>query len=128
MTEQNGSSHKLDPVKDLLFVAPFNAQVRLLTQRLGKGSRIGSVDRFQGQEAPVAIVSMCSSCLDDAPRGAKFLLNRNRLNVAISRAQALAIVVASPGLLATRCGSIEEMKLVNFFCRLWEYAATSSRA
>jgi uncharacterized protein len=122
VTAQDGSRHRLDPEKDLLFVAPFNAQVRLLSQRLGKKARIGSVDRFQGQEAPVAIVSMCSSTLEEAPRGARFLLNRNRLNVAISRAQALAIVVASPGLLAPRCATIEEMKLVNFFCRLWEYA------
>jgi uncharacterized protein len=122
VTSQNGSTHRLNPAQDLLFVAPFNAQVRLLTHRLGKTARIGSVDRFQGQEAPAVIVSMCSSTLDEAPRGARFLLNRNRLNVAISRAQALAIVVASPGLLAARCTSIEEMTLVNFFCRLWEYA------
>ena len=85
---------------DILFVAPFNAQVRCLTKALGKNARVGSVDRFQGQEAPVVIVSLCSSTLEEAPRGAEFLLSPNRLNVAISRAQALAIVVGSPGAVA----------------------------
>ena len=77
---------------DILIVAPFNLQVRCLLERL-PGIRIGSVDKFQGQEAPVVIVSLCASTLDEAPRGASFLLSPNRLNVAVSRAQALAIVV-----------------------------------
>ena len=119
---QDGNVSSIDLGRDLLFVAPFNAQVRLLRSRLGTGAKIGSVDRFQGQEAAAVVISMCASALDDAPRGARFLLNRNRLNVAVSRAQALTILVASPKLLAVRCGSIEEMRLVNFLCRLWEYA------
>jgi uncharacterized protein len=78
------------------------------------------VDRFQGQEAPVVIVSMCASTLDDAPRGSAFLLSRNRLNVAISRAQALAIVVGSPNLADVRVRSVEEMHLVSGWCRIEE--------
>jgi superfamily I DNA and/or RNA helicase len=115
---------KLD---DILFVAPFNAQVRCLTKALPKGSRVGSVDRFQGQEAPVVIVSLCSSTLEESPRGADFLLSPNRLNVAISRAQALAIVVGSPELTRVRCKTVEEMRLVNLLCRSIHYAGLSSR-
>ena len=111
---------------DILYVAPFNAQVRRLSEALGKGSRIGSVDKFQGQEAPVVIVSLCASTLDEAPRGAGFLLSPNRLNVAISRAQALAIVVGSPELTRVRCKTIEEMKLVNLLCRIIHYAGQTS--
>ena len=114
--DRHGWSHPLT-LDDILFVTPFNMQVRRLRERYPT-ARIGSVDRFQGQEAPVVIVSLCASTLDEAPRGASFLLDRNRLNVAVSRAQALAIVVASPALLAARCGSIEEMGLVNVLCRL----------
>ena len=73
-------------------------QVRQLKARLGAGARVGSVDLFQGQEAAVVIVSLCASTVEEAPRGAEFVLSPNRLNVAISRAQALAIVVGSPEL------------------------------
>jgi predicted RecB family nuclease len=107
---------------DILIVAPFNLQVRNLKQRLGAGARIGTVDKFQGQEAPVVIVSLCASTLSEAPRGAGFLLSPNRLNVAVSRAQALAIVVGCPELLETRCRSVEEMRLVNLLCHLVQYA------
>jgi uncharacterized protein len=107
---------------DILIVAPYNMQVMRLQSALGDGARVGSVDKFQGQQAPVVIVSMCASTLDDAPRGAEFLLNKNRLNVAISRAQCLAIVVGSPALAAVRCSSVEQMRLVNLYCRLMEYA------
>jgi DNA polymerase III delta prime subunit len=107
---------------DILIVAPFNMQVRCLEERLGAGARIGSVDKFQGQEAAVVIVSLCSSTLDESPRGAAFLLSPNRLNVAVSRAQALAIVVGCPELLETRCRSVEEMALVNLLCHLVQYA------
>jgi superfamily I DNA and/or RNA helicase len=106
---------------DILIVAPFNLQVRCLRERL-PGIRIGSVDKFQGQEAPVVIVSLCASTLDEAPRGASFLLSPNRLNVAVSRAQALAIVVGSPALLDVRVRSVPEMELVNLLCHLVEYA------
>ena len=109
-------------LRDILIVAPFNMQVRALKHRLGPTARIGSVDKFQGQEAPVVIVSMCASTLDDAPRGPQFLLARNRLNVAISRAQALAIVVGSRQLGDVRVRSVEEMLLVSGWCRIEELA------
>jgi len=107
---------------DILLVAPFNMQVRRLRERLGAKARVGTVDKFQGQEAPVVIVSLCASSLDEAPRGADFLLSPNRINVAVSRAQVLAIVVGSPELLESRPTSIDEMKLVNLLCRLEQYA------
>jgi uncharacterized protein len=122
VTTRENVERALDNVGDLLFVAPYNKQVRALQARLGPACKVGSVDRFQGQEAPVVVLSMCASSLEDAPRGAEFILNPNRLNVAISRAQTLAIVVASPGLFVSRCSSVEEMRLVNLFCRLVAYA------
>jgi uncharacterized protein len=122
VTDREAKTRELDHVGDLLLVAPYNRQVRALQERLGQAARVGSVDKFQGQEAPVVLISMCASSLEDAPRGARFILNPNRLNVAISRAQTLAIVVASPRLIVSRCSSVEEMKLVNLFCRLVEYA------
>ncbi len=125
--DKSGGPRALE-LKDILLVAPFNMQVRRLLARLGAGARVGSVDRFQGQEAPVVIVSLCASSLEEAPRGADFLLSPNRLNVAVSRAQALAIVVGCPALLAHRCRSIEEMKLVNLLCRLEQYGAGSPAA
>lgn len=107
-------------LRDILIVAPFNMQVRALKQRLGGAALVGSVDKFQGREAPVVIVSMCASTILDAPRGPGFLLSRNRLNVAISRAQALAIVVGSSQLGEIRVRSVEEMKLVSGWCRIEE--------
>jgi predicted RecB family nuclease len=101
---------------DILVVAPYNLQVRRLARRL-PDLRTGSVDKFQGQEAPVVIFSMCASSGDSSPRGIDFLFSRNRLNVAISRAETLAILVASPQLIRTRCSSIEQMALVNVYCR-----------
>lgn len=102
-------------------MAPYNAQVRRLRERLGD-LRIASVDKFQGQEATVVIVSMCASSVEETPRGAGFLLDPNRLNVAISRARCLAIVVASRDLVRTRPNSVEEIELLNLFCRLRFYA------
>ncbi|MEP6620734.1 MAG: TM0106 family RecB-like putative nuclease, partial [bacterium] len=105
-----GRAERPMTIDDVLVVAPFNMQVRALKRRLGPAARVGSVDKFQGQEAPVVIVSMCASTLDDAPRGPQFLLSKNRLNVAISRAQALAIVVGSHQLGDVRVRSVEEMR------------------
>jgi hypothetical protein len=79
---------------------------------------VGSVDKFQGQEAPVVIVSMCASSGEASPRGIEFLFNPNRLNVALSRAQSLAIVVGSPELARTRVTSVGQMRWVNLFCRV----------
>jgi hypothetical protein len=118
---RDGEERRMTPA-DILVVAPFNLQVRRLREALGPEARVGSVDKFQGQEAPVVIVSLCASTLDEAPRGADFLLSPNRLNVAVSRAEALAIVVGSPELTRVRCRSVEEMKLVNLLCHLMQYA------
>lgn len=108
---------------DILVVAPYNAQVDLLRQRLPAGVRVGTVDKFQGQQAPVAIYSMASSTPEDAPRGMVFLYSRNRLNVAVSRAQGLAIVVASPALFHVRCKTPEQMRLANALCLFAEMAS-----
>jgi len=102
---------------DILVVAPYNAQVRCLRSKLPPGARVGTVDKFQGQEAPVVLFSMTSSSGDDAARGMSFLFSRNRLNVAVSRAQALAVVVCSPKLLSAQCSTVEDMRLVNMLCR-----------
>ena len=83
---------------------------------------IGTVDKFQGQEAPVVFFSMATSSGDDLPRNLEFLFSRNRLNVAISRAQSLAVLVASPKLLEIRCRTIEQMRMVNALCRFVEEA------
>jgi uncharacterized protein len=123
---QNAGARPIEP-GDILVIAPYNLQVRRLTRRLDP-IRVGSVDKFQGQEAPVVIFSMCASSGDSSPRGTEFLFSRNRLNVAISRAQSLAIVVASPALVRTRCSSIDQMRLVNVYCRaVAEGAAATSR-
>ncbi len=107
---------------DLLVMAPYNMQVRALRAAL-PGIRVGSVDKFQGQEAPVVIVSMCASSGDGSPRGIDFLFSPNRLNVALSRAQSLAIVVGCPGLAQTRVRTVPQLKLVNLFCRIVEEGA-----
>jgi hypothetical protein len=106
---------------DIMVVAPYNVQVNALTSRL-PGVAVGTVDKFQGKESGVVIVSMTASSAEDVPRGMEFLYSPNRLNVAISRAQALCIVVGSPTLLSVRCNSVEQMMLANIFCRLSEYA------
>jgi uncharacterized protein len=106
-------------------VTPYNAQVRCLRGRLGSRARIGTVDKFQGQEAPIVFFSMATSSGDDLPRNLEFLFSRNRLNVAVSRAQSLATLVASPQLLEIRCRTIEQMRMVNALCRFVEEARAS---
>jgi uncharacterized protein len=103
-------------VDDILVVSPYNMQVNLLRNRLPAGARVGTVDRFQGQEAAVVLISMATSSGDDLPRQIEFLYSRNRLNVAISRARCLAVIVASPRLLETSCSTIEQLRLVNALC------------
>ncbi len=116
------SGQRLRPLQlaDILCVAPYKMQVRKLQTALGPDARIGTVDKFQGQEAPVVILSMCASQGDTSPRGIDFLFHKNRLNVALSRAQSLAIVVASPALARTRCRTLAHMEQVNLFCRVME--------
>ena len=110
--------------KDILIVAPYNAQEAAISERLPTMSRrIGTVDRFQGQEAPIVIYSMTSSSPEDAPRGMEFLYNANRFNVATSRARALCILVGSPRLFEPDCKNPKQMKMANGFCRYVELAA-----
>jgi uncharacterized protein len=104
---------------DLLVIAPYNAQVFELQERL-PGYRIGTVDKFQGQEAPVVIYSMTTSTYADAPRGMEFLYSLNRLNVATSRAQSICVLVASPAVLEAECRTPRRMQLANAYCRYLE--------
>jgi uncharacterized protein len=114
-------------IDDVLVVSPYNAQVRLLKRRLrarfGEAVRVGTVDKFQGQEAPAVIYSLATSSTDDAPRGADFLFEENRFNVAVSRGRALAVLVCSPRLLETRTSTVEQLRAVAAFCAFAEAAA-----
>lgn len=109
-----------------MVVAPFNAHVDLLRTGLAAAGhaavRVGTVDRFQGQEAPVTFYSLASSSGEDVHRGLDFLHSRNRLNVAVSRAQCLAYLVYSPRLLEVDCNTVEHMRLANALCRFVEVA------
>ncbi|MEX2124813.1 MAG: TM0106 family RecB-like putative nuclease [Woeseia sp.] len=109
--------------QDLMIVAPYNAQVTALAAAL-PGVRVGTVDKFQGQEAPVVIVSLTTSSPDEAPRGMSFLYSANRLNVATSRAKGLCILVGNPKLFEPDCRTPEQMRLANAFCRYLEMAET----
>ena len=117
-TDANGASQVLTE-NDVLIITPYNAQVKSLGEVL-PGFRIGTVDKFQGQEAPISIYSMATSSSDEAPHGMEFLYSLNRLNVATSRARCLALVVASPGLLRVRCRTPRQMRLANAIARLVE--------
>ncbi len=108
---------------DIVVVAPYNAHVACLVETLPLGARVGTVDRFQGQEAAVSIFSMATSSVEDLPRNLEFLFSLNRLNVAVSRARAVSILVCSPELLRARCHTPEQMRLVNALCRYVEMAA-----
>jgi predicted RecB family nuclease len=107
---------------DILVVVPYNAQQVLLEEALPTGVRVGTVDKFQGQEAPVVIYGMTTSSADEAPRGMDFLYSHNRLNVAISRAQGAAVLVASPGVLEAAGKTVKGVRLLNAFCRYVEVA------
>jgi hypothetical protein len=106
---------------DILIVAPYNAQVATIAQRL-PGARVGTVDKFQGQEAPVVIYSTTTSDPADAPHGMEFLFSRNRLNVATSRAKCVCILVGNPRLFEPECHTPQQMRLANSFCRYLEVA------
>jgi len=110
-------------LSDILIIAPYNAQVAALKARLPEG-RVGTVDKFQGQEAPVVICSLTTSSPEDAPRGMAFLYSGNRLNVAVSRAKTACILVGSPALFEPDCRSPAQMRLANAFCRYLELATT----
>jgi uncharacterized protein len=120
-TDKPGNKKQLT-IEDMLFVAPYNYQVNLLQEALDIKAKVGSVDKFQGQEAPVVFLSMCSSNSIDSPRGIDFLFDLRRLNVAISRAQTLAIIVGNPELAMTQTNNIKQMKQVNVFSSIVSYA------
>lgn len=115
-TDRAGATRPMR-ANDIIVVAPYNVQVNALTDAL-PGIRVGTVDKFQGQEAPVALVSMTASSAEETSRGLDFLFARERLNVAISRGKALSLVFAAPRLTETPCTTVEQMRLVNALCAL----------
>jgi predicted RecB family nuclease len=120
-TDKSGGVHAL-ALGDILVVAPYNVQVAALAERLPIGARIGTVDKFQGQEAPVVFYSMTSSSPEEAPRGMQFLYSRHRLNVATSRARCACVLVYSPRLLQPDCRTPRQIQLANSLCRYVELA------
>ncbi|MDW9377918.1 TM0106 family RecB-like putative nuclease [Sinorhizobium meliloti] len=121
-TDRKGVSRPL-ALEDIIVIAPYNAHVFEIQKRLPE-AHVGTVDKFQGQEAPIAIYSMATSTHADAPRGMEFLYSANRLNVAISRAKCMALLVASPDLFEAECKTPRQMQLANAFCRYLEMAET----
>lgn len=121
---------KMQPIRgeDILVVAPFNAQVQALREKLPAGARVGTVDKFQGQEAPIVIYSMTSSTAEEAPRGMSFLYSRNRINVATSRAKCLAILVCTSAILTPSCSLPEHIRLANGVCRFNELTETQAKS
>ncbi len=124
--DRHGHEQPIGP-GEILVVTPYNAHIREIEDALRMAGeagaaavRVGTVDKFQGQEAPVAIYSMATSSADEAPRGLEFLYDLHRLNVATSRAKAMAVIVASPGLLRVACRTPRQMYLANALCRAWE--------
>jgi superfamily I DNA and/or RNA helicase len=110
-------------VEQIMVVTPYNAQIRAVQSAAARAGlarlQVGTVDKFQGREAPVVIYSMATSSADDAPRGMEFLYDLHRLNVATSRARALAIIVASPDLVRVSCQTPRQMLLANGLCSAW---------
>ena len=119
--DRQGRRHRMT-AGNILVVAPYNMQVNLLKQTLTDGARVGTVDKFQGQEAEAVIVPMATSSGDYLPRFMEFLYSKNRLNVALSRARCLALLVASPELMTIKCNTVEQIELVNTLCWVDEYA------
>lgn len=115
--DKEGKEHPID-WQDILYVAPYNHQVNKLRQALGEQAKVGSVDKFQGQEAPIVFLSMCASQGNDSPRGVDFLFDKNRINVAVSRAQCMVIILYSPLLLDTCAKNLDQMEKINLFCQL----------
>lgn len=118
-TERDGTTRQMREA-DIIVVAPYNAQVNALSEVLPPNVRVGTVDRFQGQEAPVCLVSMTASSAEETPRGMDFLFSLNRINVAVSRAQGLALVFGAPRLRDAKCETVYQMRLVNTLCALPE--------
>lgn len=106
-------------LEDIVIITPYNAQVFEIQERL-PGARVGTVDKFQGQQAPIAIYSTATSSHADAPRGMEFLYSLNRLNVATSRAKCISIVIGSPAIFEAECRTPRQIQLANAFCRYLE--------
>jgi uncharacterized protein len=119
--DREGAEHPLE-LDDILVIAPYNAQVADLSTRLPAGARVGTVDRFQGQEGPVVVYSMTTSSPADAPRGMEFLYSLNRFNVATSRARCACVIVGNPRLFEPECQTPRQMQLANACCRYLELA------
>jgi len=119
-TDRHGETYPVT-LDDILIITPYNAQVFEIQQRL-PGARVGTVDKFQGQEAPIAIYSTATSSHADAPRGMEFLYSLNRFNVATSRAKCVSVLVSSPQLFEAECRTPRQMQLANAFCRYLELA------
>lgn len=111
-------------LENILVVAPFNMQVNALKERLPDGCRVGTVDKFQGQEAEIVIVSLTTSSPEDLPRNIDFFYSKNRINVAISRARTLAIILANPKLLELDAVTVEHLRLVNTLA--WLHSETKA--
>ena len=107
--------------EDILVVAPYNVQVNYLKSILPKGAKVGTIDNFQGQEAPATIISMTTSDPESLPRNIDFFFSRNRLNVAVSRSQCLSIVIINKKIMQLACKKIEHIHLVNTFMKLLEF-------
>jgi uncharacterized protein len=124
-TDAAGVRAPLTP-EQVLVVAPYNAQVEQLRSVLPAGVRAGTVDKFQGQQGAVVLYSMASSSAADAPRGVNFLYDTHRLNVAVSRARALAVIVGSPALLGAPVETPEQLRSVNALCRFVDLATAQA--
>jgi uncharacterized protein len=124
-TDRTGRTSPVQ-LDDVVIVAPYNAHVERIARALADagyaGARVGTVDKFQGQEAPLSIYAMATSSPEEAPRGMEFLYSLNRPNVATSRARCLAIVVGSPALVRVACRTPRQMQLANALCRFVELA------
>lgn len=120
-TNEKGETLPLT-AKDIVITTPYNAQVAALRVHVPPDVPVGTVDKFQGQEAAIAIYSLATSTPEDAPRGMEFLYSKNRLNVAISRAKCIAMLVGAPAIFQPRCKTPWQMELANAFCRFRELA------
>jgi uncharacterized protein len=117
-TNKKGEQNTINQ-SDIKIITPYNSQVALLKNLL-PDMEIGTVDKFQGQEAPIIIFSTATSSPQDAPRGMDFLYSRNRFNVALSRAQGAFIMVAAQALLEPECKTPLQIRLANAFCKFME--------
>jgi uncharacterized protein len=121
--DRDGVTRPITPA-NIMIITPYNVQVNYLQSILPADARVGTVDKLQGQQAEVVLISMVTSSGDDLPRDIEFLYSKNRLNVAVSRARVLACIFASPRLLEVQCNTVEQLKLVNTLCWARRYAGS----